>query len=297
MASAKDKHLESGDIAPYHIEGRKQSQKGCLWRHESDYDENNECSHRWQARQRAESDAQMFDYPAYKSLCVDHKPSGKNQDDAYPTAAYSGPKRDTPKNYAMQHMFPLQIRKRPRPGQWDLKLSHNFKESATKPYWHNAHHIIPLSALHSEIEKAGGNSTTVIEILKKGLMKGEYNLNDKVNMIILPHDRAVAFALGLPRHLKGHESYSYEYEPNKRRETDHPDYTRRVKMKIRSVIDEFKSQIEEPEDCEGEPDIPAFAKKKLEDISEEIYQAIKKAGKYLRGKSLDELKFSNLGGR
>ncbi|MDH5228520.1 MAG: AHH domain-containing protein [Gammaproteobacteria bacterium] len=290
----EDDHLSPDEIEAFHMNGQEQSNKGCLWRHISDFDEGNHCSHRWQARLKGQDDAHLYNYPAYKSLCLDHKASNK-EEDSYETAAYSGPKQNKPSNYAMQHLFPLQLRKRPRPGQWDISLGHNFFENATKPYWHNAHHIIPLSVLQNSIQDAGKNTSGVTEIIKKGLMKGGYNLNHKINMIILPHDRVVAEAIGLPRHLRGHEARGKE--PNKRRETDHPDYSRRVKFQIRSVIDDYKQKAEEAKDCEGEPDIPALSKKKLEDISKKIYKTIITAGPHLKGKSLDELKFSNLGSR
>lgn len=291
MADPKDDHLSDADMKDYHQPSGGASEKGCFWRHISPFDRGNQCSHRWHARLQAEGDPQLYDYPKYKDLCVDHRPG---RDDHYPTAAYRGGKAARPSNnYAMRHAFPN--RKRPRPGQWNVGLGQNFSEDATRPYWHNAHHIIPVSIIEDEIARAGEADIRVSRLIKIGLLKAQYNHNDKPNMVILPHDRVVAAALGLPRHLKGHESAAHEFNPTARRETDHPDYSRRVKFKIRPVIDQYKATVSKGANHPAPPD--ALAKDALVNVSKEIYAAIKAAGPHMKGKSLDELRFSSLGGR
>lgn len=286
-----DKHLTDDDIRDYHQPPAGAGEKGCFWRHVSEFKRGDQCSHRWHARLQAEGDPQLYDYPAYKSLCADGK---VGKDDIYSTAAYKGGKAVKPSNnYAMRNRFPS--RKKPRPGQWNVALGHNFSEDACKPWWHNAHHIIPVSIIESEIARAGEGNARISRLIKIGLLKAEYNHNDKKNMIILPHDREVAASLGLPRHLKGHESLSHELE-TKKRYTDHPDYSRRVKFKIRPVVDQYKAIVAAAdEDHDKPPD--KLAKDTLVAISVEIYNAIKAAGPHMKGKSLDELRFSGLGGR
>ncbi len=90
------------------------------------------------------------------------------------------------------------------------------------PYRHNSHHMIP----NAQIAEAIG--ATVSDILKQkknipepatrpaiegSLLVAEYNLNHKVNMIILPGDQEIAQSVKLPRRLAtacsmSHESYS-----------------------------------------------------------------------------------------
>jgi hypothetical protein len=197
--------------------------------------------------------------------------------------------------YALAVGFGFPFKKKPRPGQWDVTLPRNFSESWTRPYWHNSHHIIPRSVLQDELLEAGKDDSRVTTLITQGLLMATYNLNDKKNMIILAMDRAVSEALGLPRHLLGHEAGPNELEG--REEMDHPDYSRRVRMMIRPVMNQYKKLVMEKLK-NAHPDPPdALAKEQLERVSETIYRSILVAGKFMRGKSLDELKFGGLGGR
>src|SRR5262249_10791095 len=83
----------------------------------------------------------------------------------------------------------------------------------------------------------------ITDFIAQGLLKATYNLNDKKNLIILPMDRAVAAALGLPRHLLGDESEVGEELLGERRVADHPDYSRRVRMMLRPVMNQYRSIV------------------------------------------------------
>ncbi|WP_395844588.1 AHH domain-containing protein [Archangium violaceum] len=285
-------HVKKDDFKALHQPKEGEGGKGCIWSWNTKYEVGHQCSYRWQAREHALADSHLYNFPAYKSLCVDHAPGPS---DVFVTAAYRGPKSVAPSNnYALRNNFPY--KKRPRPGQWDVTLSRNFTESWTRPYWHNAHHIIPRSVLHDELIEAGKEDPRITDMIIQGLLKAGYNLNDKKNLIILPMDRAVATSLGLPRHLLGDEAEAHE--PLQGRQiADHPDYSRRLRFMLRPVINQYKRLVKQKL-SEAHPAPPdALAKEQVERISETVYKAITKAGPFMKGKSLDELRFAGLGGR
>lgn len=294
-------HVELEEFKDLHQDGKPPgNEKGCLWEHQGKFKPGDHCSHRWQARVKAESDPTVYNYPAYASLCVDHAPDVRRPEDTYLTAGYRGPTAPQPKRYRMLMVGKPPVRKRPRPGQWDLSNPFNFAESATKPYWQNAHHIIPNATLVGTIENVGQNADIIL-LMKQGLLRGDYSLNDPVNLIILPMDRAVATALGLPRHLKGDQAQPHEKEPGeKRRMTDHPDFRRRVSLRLVPILTPYKTLAENAKkDAEKKHDTPSFrlSKAQLDVLSRQTYESIKRAGPFLKGKSTDELKFGGVGNR
>src|SRR5678810_994255 len=99
--------------------------------------------------------------------------------------------------------------------------------------------MIPRSVLQDELQEAGKDDPRIAPMIAQGLLKAEYNLNDKINMIILPMDRAVAEALRLPRHLLGHQARAGESKFGKREVADHPDFSRRARIMIRPVMNKY----------------------------------------------------------
>jgi hypothetical protein len=165
--------------------------KGCLNRHQK-YTESNPCSHQWQGYQRALDDPGLYNWPAYESLSVKVR----------------GDKRFVMETF----WFLARLSRPPEEGEWDLdhefrnkkrKLMKNFRTNASTPYWHEAHHLVPNSELRMAIRNVGKGHTLegpLILMVRGGLMGEGYNLNDKGNIILLPMDRKVSLALGLPRH-------------------------------------------------------------------------------------------------
>lgn len=281
--SKKDNHLSATEIKELHQPKEGEKGKGCIWSCTSSFEKGHQCSYRWHARERAESeDPHRYNYPAYQRLCVDGSFDPSPLAVVQHRARKKQPKRDDLR-------YP---RRRPRPGQWDLTLGHNYSENAAKPFFFNAHHIIPRSVLHSEIAEAGKSDVRVATLIKQGLLIASYNHNHRPNMVNLPSDRIVALVLGLPRHLKGDEAEEYEIAPGESiRAADHPDYSKKVSFKIRPIINEYKAIVAEALK-EDHPEPPNdLAVEKLANISKEIYASIMKAGPYMRGKSLDELRF------
>jgi len=160
---------------------------------------------------------------------------------------------------------------RPRKREWDVGRGQNFKHYL-KPYWHNAHHLVPNGTLNGSINDAGNDdpSGRVSYLIRAGLLLGEYNLNDKSNMMILPMGAAVANALGLPRHLNNDEGGPKQF-------FNHPDYNTRVKDLIGPVIDRYKALVKREKDHPKPPD--KLSKESLISISETIRSTIKALSK------------------
>ena len=181
-----ENHVSDEDLAKLH----KNPPPACLTRHQS-RDNGNTCSHQWQAKVQAEAHPSVYNYPAYYTLC-DRTPGG-----IFLTALRS----NYPPGYGQQWLGRFWKEKPTHTGrEWDLGKGQNFDHFA-KPYWHNAHHIVPNRALASAITDAASDAkdSRLINLIKAGLMKAKYNLNDKINMVILPMERIVAAALALPR--------------------------------------------------------------------------------------------------
>jgi len=150
------------------------------------------------------------------------------------------------------------------------------------PFWHNAHHIIPNGSLNSAITDAGKKLTNVI---KMGLLKATYNLNDKVNMIILPMLQADAVKLGLPRHLTRDE-----VGPGEKQEMySHKNYSNDVQEELKPIMADYKKLADEAvKDAakkHKQPN-PKLTKDKLDTLSRELYEAIKAVGATAGGKSV-----------
>jgi hypothetical protein len=140
---------------------------GCVNRHVSYFSKKNNCSHRRQARDRAEGDVvHYFDL------------------------------EDSSVNIVSEKDY--------------------FAKYSSIPWDHEAHHVVANAELRKAVEDAAGGFTgrgSVVLMIRGRLMEEGYNLNDKINMIILPEERAVALQVGLPKHrlsagVRKHEAYS-----------------------------------------------------------------------------------------
>ena len=170
---------------------------------------------------------------------------------------------------------------RPR---WHLGYGRNFKHFK-RPYWHNAHHIIPNGALKTAIATAGKSTAGMTNLIKQGLLKAEYNLNDKINMIILPMEMRHGVILKLPRHLKGDE-----VGPNEKQEFfSHEAYSDEAEISLGQIMKTFKAEaakaMKAVEGTHEKPDA-TLSKQELEALSERLYNAIKSAGLVRPGAAL-----------
>jgi hypothetical protein len=218
------------------------------------------------AQKRAEGeDRGVYNYPAYESLCTDG---------TYVTGVFDTRKKG---------LFPPdhgKNRARPIPYQWDVGGSEGNFQNYLKPYWHNAHHLVPNGTLKRSIDDAGAEDKTIQELIRILLLKGEYNLNDQRNMMILPMGAEVADAMGLPRHLHGDAGVT---------RFSHPDYDARVLTMLKPVTDQYAALVKKKSPEHEDPQTK-LAKDQLGSIADTIHSAIKALKKRtaLRG-SLDSV--------
>jgi hypothetical protein len=246
--------------------------KGCLNRHQK-FKENDPCSHQWQGYKRALSDPDLYNWPAYKSLSV----------------------KVRKKSFFMETFwFVSKLTRPPEEGEWDLTYEFknrkkqkmkNFRSNASTPYWHEAHHIVPNSELRGAMlfvgkgQKLEGPITLMV---RGGLMGEGYNLNDKLNMILLPMDKKVSLALGLPRHRKTRTTRS------------HKGYSKHVRELLNGIFRPLKKDAVK---CKGK--LPKYKKcrKQVEKVSKDLYPRIIEAGEKMkekgRSQAIDDMPASN----
>ncbi|MFY2560375.1 AHH domain-containing protein [Corallococcus terminator] len=205
---SEQRHLDDLDIGKYHF---SQGGKSCLNRHVGKYSVGDACSHRWHARAMG--------------LTLMKKELGRKEQNLY--------------------QWPADARRQPPHGtSWDLDGA-NFTDSASVPYSFEAHHVVPTNELMNAINSVGKTSPMKLEIVtlvRKGLMEEEYNLNDKVNMLILPMERDESFALALPKHKVTVQ------QPN------HYRYSNYVRQRLDKLFRHMKKDVDKHEEEAKESD-------------------------------------------
>jgi len=205
------------------------------------------CSHTWQGYLKAKDNRELYDWPKYEGIGA--------QTLMYRRKAQEGQSAT--------------VRRRvraPRAHDWDVDKpcprngKINFLESASTPYYHEGHHMVPNSVLNSTISDLFGKPESLLILFRKGLMDEEYNLNYKINMIILPLEAVIADALQLPRHR---ELSAF----------DHKTYSKKVKNKLKKVLSANQQDIRNH-------DNPKYSacKAQIEALSTSLFKQIVKAG-------------------
>lgn len=211
----------------------------CLNAHHSAYKEGNTCSYRWQAHLQATTDSKEYRWP---------------------------------KNYGLQP---------PRPGAWDVGTAGNFQDKCTVPYWHESHHIVPHAELTNAITWVGGDSPKAAEIslmIRGGLLDEGYNLNDKINMIILPMISLHARAIRLPKHRLTPTTFH------------HAAYSRLVLAELKTLFRPMQEKASKHE----VPDY-VLCKQQIEELSTDLYPQIKSAGRLKNpAESLEDIQGDHL---
>jgi len=170
--SEKQHQIDLDDKLP-HIEAGSSSGGACLNRHcgkTPKEGENNSCSHRWQAYLKMSENSELYNWPKYEALSTRRSRITSNS------------------------AWGLRSLKQPQEGDWDVKDS-NFWEQNYKPYWHEAHHIVPNSVLRNAIIDSVDGNEQLVKLIRRGLLEEKYNLNKKNNMVMLPLEKAIADAL------------------------------------------------------------------------------------------------------
>lgn len=171
-----------------------------------------------------------------------------------------------------------------RGNNWGLSHGTNFQKKCRNPYHHNAHHILPNAVLNGCIDKASKAGGPRLKILvRAGILKAKYNLNHKHNMIILPLDQRVGWALKLPIHLeKGARA--------------HEEYSAAVRVRVNKVIQKYAKALKSAADPKKHDASPAdFSRSALEDISKGMRSAIRAWGMLRKGAPVDEIEKALIG--
>jgi hypothetical protein len=252
----KEEHLDATTGLPHHFE-KAHDGGSCVWRGIYKYYVHS-CSYRYQALGRALDDLKVYDWPAYKAAAD----KGQAVETSY----------DAQKDYPRWYRSELEV---PKKNEWDVK-GRNFKGSL-KPYWNQAHHIIPVGSLENSLQQVAEglaktrqkegkerltSSSDILFYLKGSLLKSKYNINHKKNMIILPMDNAVADILRMPKH-GGPDS------------NNHVEYSRLMKDELDKIMDNYRSCFCDLPDKEhiSEED-RELQKARLEALSEDFYEML-----------------------
>ena len=175
--------------------------------------------------------------------------------DGVPTSAYEGA---TSKNMSPTwYCSHLEV---PRTGDWDvggpnrniirgrfkgkpdtIKRQENFTRGKW-PYWNNAHHLIPKGEIGNVIMNEGSE---VGSLMEAGLLTAKYNINHKVNMLLMPMDKEVGTILNMPRHIQNKDGDAPGLASHC---TSHPVYdelVREMNDGLKSIVADYREIIED----------------------------------------------------
>lgn len=280
------KHIDYPDQEKGHDCIDKSTENGaCLTGHVGQYQKRS-CAYRWQAHEVSKAERRDIYHRYAESIEQGHRTQG-----FIPTSRYmSAAGNPQPAYYA----FELDI---PKPGDWDLdgprqsfrrrgvtkvEKGKNFTKDHW-PYWQNAHHMIPKSLFNGLVNQTDEALPGCAALIRGSLLSAKYNINHKINMIILPMDKEVAKILGLPRHLT-------LKEPGRTPDcTDHKVYTSKVEKRLKAIIDGYKKIVSEAKAEDHDNPKPTLDKKKLEKLSRDCYQTILQFGMLNAGEPLDAI--------
>ncbi|MFY0527780.1 AHH domain-containing protein [Archangium gephyra] len=255
--SPKEQHLDAVQGRTHHstkgFDGGK-----CLWRGIYKYNVHS-CSHRYQARGRAEEDPSVYNWPAYQKAATGQKTrTDYNAETAYP------------KWYRTELDAPTETGR-----EWDIK-GKNFK-GGLKPYWNDAHHLIPVAALEKGLEAVAEDLATTRRkegkermtsgsdirlYFEESLLRAGYNINHKTNMLLLPMDHVISDLLRLPKH--GGPSSN-----------NHTQYNRLVQDEMDNIMDVFRDNFSDLPDKEHLSDKDRrLQKARLESLSNRLYKLL-----------------------
>jgi hypothetical protein len=255
--SPKEEHIDAVVGRSHHFAKGFDGGK-CLWRGIYKYTVHS-CSYRYQARGKAEDDAALYNWPAYQEAA-----NGQKTRTDYDALT------DYPRWYRTELDAPTETGR-----EWDVK-GKNFK-GGLKPYWNDAHHLIPVGSLEKALEVVAEDlamtrrnegkermlSASDIRLcFEESLLRAGYNINHKKNMVILPLDHAISNLLRLPKH--GGPSSN-----------NHTQYNRLVQDELDNVMDIFRTNFSDLPDKEHLSDKDRRLQKgRLEALSESLYELL-----------------------
>lgn len=152
------------------------------------------------------------------------------------------------------------------------------------PFPHNAHHIVPMGVLWSEVitvvvGKAKRDMDDMFNLVIGGFLTEPYNHNDRPNMITLPMRVKESKALGLPVHLA-------------KKARNHPVYSAKIAQQVKAEIPPMYDDLAKEFNSKKHKKKlePVQVKDALVAISKATYAAIISLAKANRtaGKTLDD---------
>lgn len=185
----------------------------CVGAHQYYYKEGDSCSYRWQAYHRA-TGADSAHYGNWQQIAFRNRATKEAQ------ALH--------RNQALNAMFTVDPNNPTRATVAGLPFRTGFA-----PWNNNAHHLLPDAQLRDGIFGIAGELPEAQDLIMKGLLDNEMNINHWRNMMILPQDLSVGCALSLPTHPKG---------------DSHPAYSAKVKTAVDGVLSVYEPIIEQMED-------------------------------------------------
>lgn len=297
MAKKKENHLADILDATHHdseaLEGGSCIKGDCL----GTYRENRSCSYRWQVVKafRGGEHAGIFRTQHYVTPAG---VTGRVRTMRYQTTGSKGTKKPkyNPSKYPSS-LAPPSVKNK----DWDIdgpakdhqitnkvdgklvvydtvKKGKNF-EKLTKPWWNNAHHMIPKATLRNKIadvkNPAGWKGpATLKRVITCLLMKAQYNVNHYRNMIILPMDAEVGRLIGLPRHLVLEDAPAAVKSGDKKTKFDHERYGDMVDQELVPIMDEFTEAARKANKDECMTEEIKGSKAALEKLSDRCYKGI-----------------------
>ncbi|MFV8749015.1 hypothetical protein ACNOYE_00530 [Nannocystaceae bacterium ST9] len=221
------------------------------------------CSYRWNAAHRARSDWSV-DKPR-------RQPSA-----ALGSQIKEGGKRIKKRVAKLEKSGALKARFEQESGVWGRRWADPTRhfETGYWPWLNDVHHLVPCSVLRNLIdhvaEQAEAETSIVREEIERSLFSAMYNINDEINVVILPLLRADAENVQLPRHL----------DVSERDVCDHPCYSAEVETHLRAKFDGiYSSLVKAVEDRKHLLDQKAKdAKDALEGVSRALRKKIESLG-------------------
>lgn len=205
MSTEQKGHYATKKLKGLHVKVGDATEGGaCLTGHHASYSKKRgacTCNYRYQAYKQAESNGaiknKLHSYSTkLRSPIATSAPKGKNG--RFPSHYCTSISPPGPRDWHLGGPPKDITRKNFRSRSVPVKATMNFTQD-TWPYWNNAHHIIPKGTLKDRITE---EDAAVSDLIQQCLLEAKYNINHKINMLLMPQDLEVARILGMPRHLQ-----------------------------------------------------------------------------------------------
>ncbi|NTX02423.1 AHH domain-containing protein [Myxococcus sp. CA040A] len=273
-----DKHILALQKTPSHVTAGGLSGGKCIAKHSPPYKENCSCSHRWQAFKQAlkAENASRYNVPE------EHVSSQGNgrwsllfRGGAKAVARLAKRGETAALSSENKGMYQHEVQK-PQQGDWDISESkYNFKYDCNKPYYHEAHHVVPDATLRTVMVKVFPKPELAVLVATE-MLDAPYNVHHMDNMIILPMDERVGDLLQLPIHRETRQCNHTAYDLYIEQKVE-----KRMRAALRDIVKKHREEG-------GEPKYKDLAAA-VEAISKQTYVEVANARRTHQAKSLEEL--------